>query len=124
MDTARLLPEGTQLHLVSRSARDDAFRNCYCLTSCRKSMAVSRKGSRRVPDEVHEEVREARTEEADHIDQLSAELGRKQPDGPLGRFVQSGLHGVTAERHHAALFKGLGSVHFRAVQRLGNWFLC
>ncbi len=77
LDAARLLPEGTQLHLVSHS-RGGLIGELLCLNELPKDYRNSfAKVPDDVPDKVREEVREARAEEAAHIDQLSDELGRK-----------------------------------------------
>jgi CHAT domain-containing protein len=77
LDAARLLPDGAQLHLVSHS-RGGLVGELLCLnelpTDYRNAFA---KVPNDIPDEVRQEVQEARREEADRVDQLSAELGRK-----------------------------------------------
>jgi len=78
LDAAQLLPEGTQLHLVSHS-RGGLVGELLCLNDLPKEyLNAFAKVPSDVPGEFREEVREARKEEADRIDMLSAELGRKR----------------------------------------------
>jgi CHAT domain-containing protein len=86
LDAARLLPEGAQLHLVSHS-RGGLIGELLCLGELPKDYTGAfAKVPGDVPAGARQEVLEARREEAERIDQLSAELGRKR--FAVQRFVR------------------------------------
>jgi tetratricopeptide (TPR) repeat protein len=86
LDALNLMPEGAQLHLVSHS-RGGLVGELLCLSElpkeCRNAFG---KVPSNIPSNVRQEIEEVRKEEADAIDRLSAELGRKRIT--VQRFVR------------------------------------
>ena len=86
LEAARLLPEGAQIHLVTHS-RGGLIGELLCLNELPKGY---RDAFARVPEDVGSDVRQeveaAREEEAERIEQLSAELSQKQ--FKVQRFVR------------------------------------